>query len=125
MNKKLTHKEAAVLFLTLVTSNKIDEAYKEVGLGFIHHNPFYKSDAQSLKTGMKENETQFPHKEFEIKHVFEDHNFVSVHSHVILDKGKLEFATVHVFRFEKGAIVEMWDIAQQIPAAIVNEKGMF
>jgi predicted SnoaL-like aldol condensation-catalyzing enzyme len=120
------NKEAAISFLTLVTAGKIQEAYaRHVAPTFKHHNAFYKGDAESLKKGMEENELQFPGKIFKVHHALAEGDLVCTHSHVKLKSGELEFAVVHVFRFEGGKIVELWDVGQQIPADSLNANGMF
>jgi hypothetical protein len=35
------------------------------------------------------------------------------------------FATLHLFRFEAGKIVELWDLGQPMPAESPNKDGMF
>lgn len=126
MPTKQSNKQRAIAFLSLVTSGKIDKAYqKYVSPNFRHHNPYFRGDAKSLSEGMKENEVKFPNKQFEVKHVIEEGNLVAVHSHVQLVSGEMEFATVHICRFENDKIVELWDIAQQIPKDSPNAHGMF
>ncbi len=116
-----SNKESALSFLRLVTGGQIDEAYeKYVSPNFSHHNPYFKGDAKSLKDGMKENEAKFSNKNLEVKHILEEGNLVAVHSHVQLVSEEMEFATVHIYRFENDKIVDMWDIAQQIPKDAVN-----
>lgn len=73
---------------------------------------------------MKENEKQFPNKVYEIKHVLGDGEYIVVHGLIKLSED-MQVAVVHILRFEKGKIIEMWDIGQQIPKDIVNEDGMF
>jgi predicted SnoaL-like aldol condensation-catalyzing enzyme len=34
-------------------------------------------------------------------------------------------AVVHIFRFEGGLIVELWDVGQDVPEQSVSENGMF
>lgn len=120
------HKKAAISFLNLVTSGKIDEVYqKYVGPNFRHHNPFFPSDANSLATGMKENEIKFPNKVLKIKNILGDGNLVAVHSHVQLISGETELAVVHIFRFSNDKIVELWDLGQSIPKDSPNKFGMF
>lgn len=48
-----------------------------------------------------------------------------LYSHVKQNKEELGKAIVHIFRFQNGQIVEMWDIGQQIPENSPNENGMF
>jgi hypothetical protein len=53
-----------------------------VGENFMHHNAYFKSDADSLMLAMAENARENPNKIFEIKHSLEDGNLAVVHSHV-------------------------------------------
>jgi len=50
---------------------------------------------------------------------------VVVHSHVMLKSNDLGVAVVHIFRFEKGRIVELWDLGQPVPENSPNQYGMF
>jgi predicted SnoaL-like aldol condensation-catalyzing enzyme len=34
-------------------------------------------------------------------------------------------AAVHIFRFKKGHIVELWDLGQPVPEKSLNQYGMF
>ena len=122
----VSRKEAAVSFLRLVASGNVREAYHaHVGTGFRHHNPFFRGDADSLKTAMEENATKHPHKALEVQRALEDGVLVAVHSRVrqtLEDRGA---AVVHIFRFEKDRIVELWDVGQPVPETSPNEHGMF
>jgi predicted SnoaL-like aldol condensation-catalyzing enzyme len=76
-------KEAAMDFLRLVASGNVREAYhKYVGPEFRHHNAYFPSDAESLKTAMEENAAQNPNKVLEIQRALQDGDLVAVHSHV-------------------------------------------
>ena len=49
-------RKAAISFLELASSGKVDEAYsKYVGEGFWHHNPFFEGSTEALQAGMEEN----------------------------------------------------------------------
>ncbi len=121
-----SNKKIAISFLQLVTSGKIREAYEKYAASdFRHHNPWFKGDAKSLQEGMEENHKQFPNKDFEIKHVLEDGEYVAVHSRVQLAPDQPGNAVVHIFRFENGKIIELWDVGQQIPKDSPNKNGMF
>lgn len=123
MNSK---KEIAMTFLTLVASGKVREAYKNhVEQEFSHHNPYFPGDADSLRVAMEENALKNPNKILEIKHVIEEKDFVSVHSHVRQNAEDLGGAVVHIFRFKGDRIVELWDVGQPIPEKSPNENGMF
>jgi predicted SnoaL-like aldol condensation-catalyzing enzyme len=121
-----TNKEIAQAFLTAVVSGDIENAYeKYVSPNFFHHNAYYKSDRQSLMDGMKENHANFPNKKLEIKRTLEDGDLVAVHSCLMMNPAMPEIAVVHIFRLENGLIVEEWDIGQQLPEKVVNERGPF
>ena len=123
---KDSNKDSAVTFLKLAASGKVREAYsKFVGLGFRHHNPFFEGSAESLSAGMEENARQNPDKVFEVKRVTADSEFVVVHSHVRQKPDDLGAAVVHIFRFEKARIVELWDVGQPLPENSPNQYGMF
>jgi predicted SnoaL-like aldol condensation-catalyzing enzyme len=122
----MSNKESAVSFLQLAASGKACEAFKMyTDSGFIHHNPFFKGDAKSLMTAMDENAQQNPDKIFEVKQTIEDGQRVAVHSHVKQHPEDIGATVIHIFRFEQGRIVELWDIGQPIPVESLNENGMF
>ncbi len=121
-----TQKERAVDFLQLVVAGNIEEAYNTyVNMHGKHHNMYYSADFASLKEGMIENHTQFPNKRFMVKNVLGDGSLVAVHSNIIMKPGEPGVAVVHIFRFEQGKIVEMWDIGQSIPLESPNRIGAF
>ena len=122
----LAHKEQAIDFLQLVVAGKIDEAYENyINIHGRHHNLYYSGEFTSLKKGMLENHAQFPNKRLMVKNVLGDGDLVAIHSHIILKAGDPGMVTVHIFRFEEGKIVEMWDIGQAIPVDSPNRMGAF
>src|SRR5262245_39866869 len=121
-----SHKKAAVEFLTLAASGKIREAYeKHVGGEFRHHNPHFRGDAASLRKAMEENAAKNPDKLFEIQSAIEEGDRVAVFSRVRQNPKDRGAAVVHIFRFDKDRIVELWDVGQPVPEQSVNENGMF
>jgi len=122
----LAPKDAAIAFLTLASSGQVREAYaRHVGPGFRHHNPHFRGDAESLAAAMAKNAAENPDKMFEVKHVLQEGDFVAVHGRVRLRPEAGDVALFHLFRFENGRIVELWDIGQPAPADSPNEHGMF
>lgn len=120
------NKDAAITFLQLSSSGKAREAYsKFVGEGFKHHNPYFKGSAEALESGMQENAQQNPEKSLEVKHAIAEGDLVAVHSHVHHKRGDLGAAVIHIFRFENGHIVELWDVGQEVPETSPNQHGMF
>lgn len=125
-NTLQVYKDTAVDFLTLVVAGRIDEAYqKYVDMQGRHHNVYYPSDFTSLKQGMMENHSQFPTKQINVKHIIAEDSLVAVHSNIVMSPGETGVAVVHLFRFDGGRIVEMWDIGQSIPTDSPNQAGAF
>ena len=74
---------------------------------------------------MMEAHQKFPNTTLEVKHVFEEDDLVAVHSRVTHSADTPEIAVVHIFRFEKGRIAELWDVGMEAPKDSPNENGMF
>lgn len=122
----MSHKNAATTFLTFIATGKVREAFSEfVGADFIHHNPFFPGDRESLLNAMELSAQRSPHKEFAIKRVIEEGPMVMVHSHIRQSSNEDGFAVVHILRFDGGSIVELWDVGQPIPKGSLNKQGMF
>ena len=121
----MTRKDIAISFLLNAAKGKLDDAYALVSSMFRHHNPYFKGDAESLKAGMAEADKKFPNTTLEVQHVFEDGDFVAVHSRVQHAPNTLPIAAVHIFRFEGDQIAELWDVAMEAPKDSPNENGMF
>lgn len=119
-------KQSAVDFLTLVARGDVRAAYQHhVGPGFRHHNPYFRGDAESLREAMEENARSHPEKLLEVKQAIQDGDRVAVLSWIRQHPGEAGAAVVHIFRFEEGKIVELWDVGQDIPADPANENGTF
>jgi predicted SnoaL-like aldol condensation-catalyzing enzyme len=124
--KASTIKENAVSFLTLAASGKVRAAYDNyVSPKFRHHNAYFPGDAESLQAGMAEAHKKFPNTTLEVQHVLAEGELVAVHSRVRHSSDTPEIAVVHIFRFEGGRIVELWDVGQEAPKDSPNENGMF
>ena len=121
-----TQKERALDFLNLVVAGNIDEAYDTyINMHGKHHNVYYSAEFTSLKKGMKENHAQSPNKRLMVNNVLGDGNLVAIHSHIVMNEGEPGISVVHIFRFEDGRIVEMWDVGQPIPINSPNRIGAF
>jgi predicted SnoaL-like aldol condensation-catalyzing enzyme len=122
----MNNKENAISFLEMASNGKVNEAYsKFIGTGFRHHNPFFEGSAEALQAGMEENARKNPNKVFEVKRAIAEGDFVVTHSHVKQKPEDLGAAVVHIFRFEMGKIVELWDLGQPISGESKNQYGMF
>ena len=121
-----SNKNAAVSFLKMAASGKVQEAYsKFVGPNFRHHNPYFEGSAESLQAGMEENASQNPDKVLDVKRVIAEGELVAVHSHVQQKPGERGAAVIHIFRFENDHIVELWDLGQPVQDESPNQFGMF
>jgi predicted SnoaL-like aldol condensation-catalyzing enzyme len=126
VKKPQTRKDVAKAFLQLAATGKVREAYERfVGPGFRHHNPYFRGDAESLRTGMEEAAAKFPQTVIEIQRAVEEGTLVAVHSRVKHEPAGRAIAVVHLFRFKGSSIVELWDIAVEEPPDSPNEHGMF
>jgi len=119
------NRDMAIAFLTMASNGQVDEVYSEfIGSGFKHHNPFFEGTAEALRAGMKANAKQSPDKVLEVKRVIAEDDFVVTHSHVRQHPDALGAVVVHIFRFENGKIIELWDLGQPVPASSLNAKHL-
>ncbi len=122
----MTKKEIAQDFLQLAAKGQSREAFQLYIAGnFIHHNAYFKGDGPALMTAMEESAKENPDKIFEMQRALEDGNLVAVHSRIRQNPNDMDYAVIHIFRFENDKIVEAWDFGQAVPAGIINENGMF
>lgn len=121
-----SNKDTAILFLKMASSGEVRESYsKFVAPTFRHHNPFFEASAESLMVAMEENARQNPDKTLDVKRAIAEGPFVAVHAHVRHKTGEPGAAVIHIFRFENGRIVELWDVGQIVPEESPNKYGMF
>jgi predicted SnoaL-like aldol condensation-catalyzing enzyme len=120
------NRRIAVDFLARASDGHAREAWAEYGApDFVHHNPYFRSDAESLVTAMDENARQNPTKVLEVLRTVAEGPLVAVHSRVRHQVDGPDSALVHLFRIKDGRIHELWDIGQEVPADMPNERGMF
>lgn len=118
-------KDAVFAFLSMVIKGNIREAYDEyVHPDMIHHNVWHVGDRESLMNGMEENQKTHPSKEFEVKKILEEGDTVLTYSRLKMNDMP-EMSVMHMFRFEDGKIMELWDMGQQIPENSPNNNGPF
>lgn len=123
----MSNKESAIAFLKMAGSGDVQNAYaKFIAPNFIHHNQYFKGDRQSLLVAMEEAHRKSPNKSIDVKHAYEDGDTVITHSLVMrLDPNESAIAVVHIFRFEKDRVVELWDVGQVIMKDSPNENRLF
>jgi predicted SnoaL-like aldol condensation-catalyzing enzyme len=118
--------DIATEFLALCAGGRVREAYdRHVAADFRHHNAWFPSDRQSLLEGMAQSAEAEPNKSFTVMQAIESGDRVATLSHLRREQADVDFAVVHILRFEGGRIVEMWDVGQEIPKDSPNALGMF
>ncbi len=123
----MNRKDAAVAFLRLASSGDVDGAYARfIAPEFVHHNPHFAGDRESLKSAMTEAHRKRPNRLIDVKRVLEDGDFVVTHSRVVRsDPAEPDVAVVHIFRFHGEKVVELWDLGQLLSPDSPNENGPF
>ncbi|RZN84087.1 MAG: nuclear transport factor 2 family protein [Winogradskyella sp.] len=120
----MSNKESAMAFLNLSALGKSKEAFDTfTSDDFIHHNQYFKGSREALLKAIEEDHKTNPNKSIEVIKCYEEKDTVITHSHVI--KHDMEIAVVHIFRFEKEKVVELWDLGQIIEKDCLNENGLF
>jgi predicted SnoaL-like aldol condensation-catalyzing enzyme len=121
----LNNKESAIAFLNLASSGNVRKAYEEhVHPDFLHHNPYFKGDRESLLVAMEEAHATNPNQFIHVQRAIGEGDLVAVHSHVRQMNGS-DIAVVHIFRFEDRRIIELWDVGMLFPEESPNQNGMF
>jgi predicted SnoaL-like aldol condensation-catalyzing enzyme len=92
---------------------------------FVHHNPYFASDAGSLAKAMDENHRDNPQKQFEIVRTIAEGPLVAIHGWVKHKPGDESVALVHLFRIEDGKVRELWDLDQEPITGSPNKAGLF
>lgn len=114
------------MFLRMVVAGKIRDAYAQhVAADFKSHNPYFGDSAAELMTAMEADHRIHPSKRLDVRHAIAEGDLVAVHSHLRMGTDDPGIATVHLFRFANGRIVELWDLGQPVPAESPNKSGMF
>ena len=122
----MDNRDIAREFLRMCARGEVREAYgRHVAQAFVHHNAWFAGDRESLLLAMEQSAAAEPNKSFEPKQVVEGGDRVAVLSHLQRAGAGLEYAVVHIARFEEGKIVELWDLGQEIPKDSPNALGMF
>jgi predicted SnoaL-like aldol condensation-catalyzing enzyme len=121
-----SNRDAAVAFLQDASSGRLREAFdRYTAPDLIHHNPYFRGDAASLRQAMEKDAAVHPNKVLQVQHALADGDLVAVHSWVRMHGDDPGYALVHIFRFAGDRVVELWDIAAPVPPNSPNQHGMF
>ena len=122
----MDNRDIASEFLRMCARGEVREAYARfVSEDFVHHNAWFAGDRESLLLAMERSAAAEPNKSFEVKQVIDGGDRVAVLSRLTRASGEVEYAVVHIARIEGGRIVELWDLAQEVPANSPNVNGVF
>src|SRR5689334_17617660 len=119
--------QKAIAFLDMVfNQKKVKEGFdKYVGDKYIQHNPIAADGKEAAVEVLGKALQALPGWTYEIKHAYVDGDYAIIHSHVKMKADDRGMAVVDIFRFEKGKVVEHWDVVQPIPEKSANNNTMF
>lgn len=117
----------AIAFLDMVfNQKKVKEGFDTyVGDKYIQHNPIAADGKEAAVEVLGKALKALPGWTYEIKHAYVDGDYAIIHSHVRMKPDDRGMAVVDIFRFEKGKVVEHWDVVQPIPEKSANDNTMF
>jgi len=124
---KKANAQKVIAFMDLVfNQKKVKEGFdKYVGDKYIQHNPIAPDGPQAAVEVLGKALVALPGWTYDFKHAYVDGDIVVLHSHVKMKADDRGMAVVDIFRFEKGKIVEHWDVVQPIPEKSANNNTMF
>ena len=126
ISKKANAKKVVAFMELVFNQKKVKEGFdKYVGDKYIQHNPIAPDGPQAAVEVLGKALQAFPGWTYEFKHAYVDGDIVVLHSHVRIKAEDRGMAVVDIFRFEKGKIVEHWDVVQPIPEKSANNNTMF
>jgi predicted SnoaL-like aldol condensation-catalyzing enzyme len=119
--------QKAIAFLDMVfNKKKVKEGFDTyVGDKYIQHNPIAADGKEAAITVLGHVLQQMPGWSYEFKHAYVDGDIAIVHSLVKRDANDRGSAVVDIFRFERGKVVEHWDVIQAVPEKSANNNTMF
>jgi predicted SnoaL-like aldol condensation-catalyzing enzyme len=121
------NKKTVVAFFTRAYNDHepADVVAKYVGSQYTQHNPDTPDGAAAFVESTKQWIAKYPNISVEIKRVIAEGDLVVTHDLVRPAPKDRGVAGIHIFRLEKGKIVEHWDARQPVPEKAANENTMF
>ena len=105
---------------------KVKEGFdKYVGDKYIQHNPIAADGKEAAVEVLGKFMQMVPTWSYTFKHAYVDGDIAIVHSLVKAKPEDRGNAVIDIFRFEKGKVVEHWDVIQAIPEKSANNNTMF
>lgn len=96
-----------------------------LGPTYRQHNPEVPDGRDAFIAGFRAFFAAHPDSTFEVKRMFCEGDFVTVHAHWKLHPEDRGAAVMDIFRLEAGRIVEHWDAVQPVPAVLAHSNTMF
>jgi predicted SnoaL-like aldol condensation-catalyzing enzyme len=121
------NKRVASIFVHAMLAGDYDKIAPYIGPGFKTHDWHVKGgDQPALKTAFEGMAKQASDRKVAKERSFADGDYVTSHFVVDISGAKpMQVATVEIFKFSKGKIVEQWNVAQPVPAQSANSNGIF
>lgn len=121
------NKAHVVAFLnTVFNEHDVDRGVAEyMGPTYTQHNPGVADGIEAFRAFFKPFFEERPESTFDIKRVFCEGNFVTIHAHWKEHTGDRGTAVMDIFRLEGGLVVEHWDVMQAIPEELAHDNTMF
>ncbi len=124
---KKPNAQKAMAFLDMVfNQKKVKEGFdKYVGDKYIQHNPIAADGKDAAVEVLSKFMQAVPTWSYTFKHAYVDGDIAIIHSLVKAKPEDRGNAVIDIFRFEKGKVVEHWDVIQAIPEKSANNNTMF
>jgi len=124
---KKPNAQKAIAFLDMVfNQKKVKEGFdKYVGNKYIQHNPIAADGKDAAVEVLGKFMQMVPTWSYTFKHAYVDGDIAIIHSLVKAKPEDRGNAVIDIFRFEKGKVVEHWDVIQAIPEKSANNNTMF
>jgi len=121
------NKQIVVAFLNKVfNEHKVDEGISlYMAPKYTQHNPGVGDDVEAFRLFFRKFFAERPQASFDIKRVFCEGDFVTIHAHwrdFPKDRGQ---AVMDIFRVENGKVAEHWDVMQPVPEVLAHNNTMF
>lgn len=120
-----SRKAIALDFMRRLRAGDRDGATRLVAPNARHHSAYFAAGMPALIDAAVQAASQAPDRTMDVKLVVSDGDYVVIHSHVLHALRDRGASVVHIFRFQNGLIVELWDVGQPVPAEMPNADGMF
>ena len=119
--------QKAMAFLDMVfNQKKVKEGFDTyVGDKYIQHNPIAADGKEAAVEVLGKFMQMVPTWSYTFKHAYVDGDIAIIHSLVKAKPEDRGNAVIDIFRFEKGKVVEHWDVIQAIPEKSANDNTMF